>query len=52
MNERKMIVINGATYFITRNGDVYGKTGRKITIRPNGDGYASFTAGRKGNRRT
>lgn len=53
MEERLMktqeTIINGATYTICENGEVYGKQGL-ITQRPNTDGYASFTAGRKGNR--
>jgi len=43
------IIINDATYTICENGDVYGKQGI-LKQRPNTDGYASFTAGRKGNR--
>lgn len=50
--ESKNIEINGIVYTIFKNGDVYnGK--RKITQRPdiNGDGYACFTAGKKGCRK-
>lgn len=47
---RKKITINGADYEITKNGEVYGKNNNLIKQRPNGDGYASFTAGLKGNR--
>lgn len=48
---RGAININGATYEITSEGKVFGAYGKPISIRPNSDGYASFTAGRKGNRR-
>lgn len=47
---RGAININGATYEITSEGKVFGAYGKPISIRPNSDGYASFTAGRKGNR--
>lgn len=47
---RDAININGATYEITSEGKVFGVYGKPISIRPNSDGYASFTAGRKGNR--
>ncbi len=46
----KRITINGAEYTITSTGEVYGKNGQPIKIRPNTDGYACFTAGRKGKR--
>ncbi len=48
----KEIEINGVVYTVFENGDVYNKE-RKITQRPdtNGDGYACFTAGKKGCRR-
>lgn len=48
----KEIEINGIIYTIFENGDVYNGE-RKITQRPdnNGDGYACFTAGKKGHRR-
>ena len=45
----QVFTINGATYTVYENGEVFGKQG-KISQRPNTDGYASFTAGRKGNR--
>ena len=42
----KEINIYGIVYTVLENGDVYnGK--RKITQRPNEDGYACFTAGKK-----
>lgn len=46
----KEIDINGIIYTVYENGDIYnGK--RKITQRPNyKDGYACFTAGKKGHR--
>ena len=47
---RGAININGAIYEITSEGKVFGAYGKPISIRPNSDGYASFTAGRKGNR--
>ena len=47
---KKTITINGAEYTITSEGKVFGKSGNQISIRPNTSGYASFTAGRKGNR--
>ena len=47
---RKTINIHGANYEITSEGEVFGAYGKPISIRPNSDGYASFTAGRKGNR--
>lgn len=53
MNEEiqiRHITKNGAQYTITSEGKVYGKNGQPITIRPNSSGYASFTAGRKGQR--
>ncbi len=46
----KLVTIHGAQYTITSEGKVYGKYGQPITIRPNSSGYASFTAGRKGQR--
>lgn len=49
--EKKTITINGATYTITSEGEVYGAYGQPIKLRPNTSGYASFTAGRKGHRR-
>ena len=42
-------IINGATYTVYENGDVYGKQ-KKIIQRTNIDGYLTFTAGKKGNR--
>ena len=45
----EMVIINGAFYLVCDNGNVYGMKGL-IKQRPNTDGYASFTAGRKGNR--
>ncbi len=47
---RKKINIRGAVYEITSEGEVFGAYGQPISIRPNSDGYASFTAGKKGNR--
>ena len=47
---RKKINICGAVYEITSEGEVFGAYGQPISIRPNSDGYASFTAGKKGNR--
>ena len=44
------VTINDADYTITRDGEVFGKHGNKITIRPSADGYATFTAGKKGKR--
>ncbi len=49
-NHSTKVTINGAEYTITRDGEVFGKYGNKITLRPSTDGYASYTAGRKGNR--
>lgn len=49
-NRIAKVTINGAEYTITRQGEVFGKYGKKIAIRPSTDGYASFTAGRKGKR--
>ena len=49
-NHSAEVTINGAEYTITRDGEVFGKHGNRITLRPSTDGYASFTAGRKGNR--
>ena len=48
MNTRQ-IIINGAAYTVCDNGIVFGKQGL-ISQRPNSDGYATFTAGKKGNR--
>lgn len=48
--DAKEVTLNGATYTITKNGKVFGKYGQDISIRPNTDGYASFTAGKKGRR--
>ena len=48
-NHAAVVTINDASYVILDNGTVFGKEG-KIKQRPNSDGYASFTAGRKGNR--
>lgn len=47
---REKINIRGAVYEITSEGEVFGAYGQPISIRPNSDGYASFTAGKKGNR--
>ncbi len=49
-NHSAKITINGAEYTITDKGEVFGKNGNPITIRPNSSGYASFTAGEKGKR--
>ena len=48
--ERKSITINGATYTIASEGEVYGAYGQPIKLRPDTCGYATFTAGRKGHR--
>lgn len=42
----KEIEINEAYYTVYDNGDVFGRD-KKIKQRPNSDGYACFTAGRK-----
>ncbi len=49
-NRTAKVTINGAEYTITSQGEVFGKYGNKISLRPSTDGYATFTAGRKGNR--
>ena len=49
-NRTAKVTINGMEYTITDNGEVLGAYGQPIMIRPNTDGYASFTAGKKGNR--
>lgn len=49
-NRIAKVTIKGAEYTITDKGEVFGKYGKKIAIRPSTDGYASFTAGRKGQR--
>ena len=49
-NRTAKVTINGAEYTITSKGEVFGKYGKKITLRPSTDGYASFTAGKKENR--
>lgn len=48
----KEIEIYGIVYTVFENGDVYNKD-KLLTQRPDnsGDGYACFTAGKKGNRR-
>ena len=51
-NRIAKVTINGAEYTITDKGEVFCKYGKKIAIRPSTDGYASFTAGRKGKRKT
>ena len=43
--------IDGVRYVIYEDGTVYGKRG-KLKQRPNGDGYATITVGKKGNRRS
>lgn len=44
--------INGAMYIFYEDGRVFGKSGKEIKQHPDkGDGYACFTAGRKGHRR-
>ncbi len=43
----KQVTINGADYTITKGGKVYGAYGQPIKIRPNTDGYASFTVEKK-----
>lgn len=50
MDRYQEITINGATYIVHDDGSVYGSNGNKIMQRLNADGYASFTAGRKGQR--
>lgn len=47
---KKKITIKGADYWITENGEVYGKSGKLIKQRPDTSGYSSFTAGVKGDR--
>lgn len=49
-NHTAKVTINGAEYTITDKGEVFGKYGNNISLRPNTSGYASFTAGRKGHR--
>lgn len=49
-NRTAKVSIRGAEYTITSKGEVFGKYGNRIAIRPDTSGYASFTAGRKGNR--
>ena len=49
-NRTAKVTINGAEYTITDRGEVFGKYGNPINLRPSTDGYASFTAGRKGKR--
>ena len=49
-NHTANLTINGAEYTITSKGEVFGAYGQPIKIRPNADGYASFTAGKKGMR--
>ncbi len=49
-NHTAKVTINGAEYTITDKGEVFGKYGNRISLRPNTSGYASFTAGRKGHR--
>lgn len=44
------VTINEASYTITSEGKVFGAYGQPIKLRPNTSGYASFTAGRKGQR--
>ena len=48
---KKEYVINEATYTFYEDGRVIGKSGQEIKQRPNEDGYACFTAGKKGHRR-
>ena len=48
--ERKEIQINGASYIVTSEGEIYGASGKKLKQRPNTSGYASVTVGRKGRR--
>lgn len=47
---QKTIKLSGAEYTITDQGKVFGKSGIEIKQRPDTSGYASFTAGKKGNR--
>ncbi len=49
-NHSAKVTINGMEYTITDKGEVFGIYGQPIKIRPNTDGYASFTAGKKGKR--
>lgn len=49
-NHSAKVTINGMEYTITDKGEVSGAYGQPIKVRPNTDGYASFTAGKKGNR--
>lgn len=49
-NRTAKVTINGAEYTITELGEVFGRYGNRISIRPNTSGYASFTAGKKGHR--
>ena len=49
-NNTAKVTINGAEYTVTDKGEVFGKHGNRITLRPNTSGYASFTAGKKGHR--
>lgn len=51
MVKKKDHEINGAMYTFYEDGRVLGKNGKEIKQRPNDDGYASFTAGKKGQRR-
>lgn len=51
MDEGRVINLAGADYRVFPDGSVIScATGKKISQRPNGDGYASFTAGKKGRR--
>lgn len=51
MADNKVININGMDYRVFKDGRVFScKTGKEISQRPNKDGYATFTAGKKGNR--
>lgn len=41
---------NGLDYVLFENGDIYSSKGKKLSVRPNKDGYATVTLGKKGNR--
>ena len=44
--------INGVMYTFCEDGRVFGKNGVELKQRPNTDGYACFTAGKKGKRKS
>lgn len=49
---QKKCNISGVEYTIFEDGRVFGKNDNEIKQRPNRDGYATFTAGKKGNRKS